>query len=62
MIVLMTNPLVGHVILSQGHVLVYHMIPKLSRCHMIEHVIDHMMVSQGHVVKEWILPHDYTLA
>ena len=49
---LMTNPLVGHVILSQGHVLVYHVIPKLSRCHVIEHVTGHMMVSQGHVVGE----------
>jgi len=56
----MTNPLVGHVILSQGHVLVYHVIPKLSRCHMIEHVTGHViehvtgqvMVSQGHVVEE----------
>jgi len=51
-IVLMTNPLVGHVILSQGHMLIYHMIPKLLRCHMIEHVTGHVMVSQGHVVKE----------
>jgi len=61
-IVLMTNPLVGYVILSQGHVLIYHVIPKLLRCHMIKHVTGHVMVSQGHVVEEWILPHDYTLA
>jgi len=51
-IVLMTNPLVGHVILSQDHILVYHVILKLARCHMIEHVTDHVMVSQGHVVRE----------
>jgi len=59
---LMTNPLVGHVILSQDHVLVYHVISKLSKCHMIEHVTGHVMVSQGHMVEEWILPCDYTLA
>jgi len=58
----MTNPLVGHVILSQGHMLVYHVIQKLSRCHVIDHVTGHVMVSQGHVVKGWFLPHDYTLA
>jgi len=58
----MTNPLVGHPILSQDHVLVYHVIPKLSRYHVIEHMTDQVMVSQGHVVKEWILPCDYTLA
>jgi len=48
----MTNLLVGHVILSQDHVLVYHVISKLSRCHMIEHMTGHVMVSQGHVVEE----------
>jgi len=51
-IMLMTNLLVGHVILSQGHVLVYHVIPKLSRCYMIEHMTGHVMVSQGHMVGE----------
>ena len=54
--------LVGHVILSQDHMLVYHMIPKLSRCHVIKHVTDHVIVSQGHMVEEWFLPCDYTLA
>jgi len=49
---LMTNPLVGHVILSQDHVLVYHMIPELSRCYVIEHVTGQVIVSQGHVVEE----------
>jgi len=58
----MTNPLVGHVILFQDHVLVYHVISKVLRCHMIEHVTDHVMVSQGHMVGEWMLPCDYTLA
>ena len=48
----MTNPLVGHVILSQDHVLVYHVIPKLLRCHVIEHVTGQVTVSQGHVVEE----------
>jgi len=61
-IVLMTNPLVGHVILSQDHVLVYHVISKVSRCHVIEHVTGYVIVSQGHVVREWILPRDYNLA
>jgi len=51
-IVLMTNPLVGHMILSQGHMLIYHVIPKLLRCHMIEHMTGHVMVSQGHMVRE----------
>jgi len=59
---LMTNPLVGHVILSQDHVLVYHVISKLSTCHVIKHVTGQVILSQGHVVDEWILPHDYTLA
>jgi len=59
-IVLMTNPLVGYVILSQDHVLVYHVISKLSKCHVIEHVTGHVMVSQGHMVREQILPCDYT--
>ena len=48
-------------ILSQDHVLVYHVISKVLRCHVIEHVTGHMIVSQGHVVREWILSHDYTL-
>ena len=56
------NTLVGHMILSQDHMLVYHVISKVSRCHVIEHVTGHMMVSQGHMVREWILPCDYTLA
>jgi len=60
--VLMTNPLVGHVMLSQDHVLVYHVILMLLRCHVIEHVTGQVIVSQGHVVEEWILPRDYTLA
>ena len=58
----MTIPVVGHVILSQDHVLLYHVISKLLRCHMIEHVTGQVIVSQGHVVEEQILPHDYTLA
>ena len=49
---LMTNLLVGHMILSQDHVFVYHMIPKLARCHVIEHMTDQVIVSQGHVVEE----------
>jgi len=59
---LMTNPLVGHVILSQGHMLVYHIIPKLLGCYVIEHMTGHVIVSQGHMVEEWILPYDYSLA
>ena len=48
----MTNPLVGHVILPQDHVLLYHVIPQLLRCHVIEHVTGQVIVSQGHVVEE----------
>jgi len=48
----MTNPLVGHVILSQDHVLVYRVIPQLLRCHVIEHMTSQVIVSQGHVVEE----------
>ena len=48
-------------ILSQDHMLVYHVISKVSRCHMIEHVTGHVIVSQGYVVGEWILSRDYTL-
>jgi len=48
----MTNPLVGHVILSQDHVLIYHVIPKLLRCHVIKHVTGQVIVSQGYMVEE----------
>jgi len=51
-IMLITNPLVGHVILSQDHVFVYHVISKVVRCHVIKHVTGHVMVSQGHMVGE----------
>jgi len=61
-IMLMTNPLVGHVILSQDDMFVYHMILTVSRCYVIEHMTGHVIVSQGHMVGEWILPCDYTLA
>jgi len=46
----MTNPLVGHVILSQDYVLVYHVISKLSRCHVIKHMTGQVIVSQGHML------------
>jgi len=42
--------------------LVYHVISKLSGCHVIEHVTGQMIVSQGHMVEKWILPRGYTLA
>jgi len=58
----MTNPLVGHMISSQGHVLVDHMMSKVSRSyvmrhvigHMIRHMTDHVVVSQGHVVEIYL--------
>jgi len=50
-IALMTNPLVGHVILSQGHVLISHVIPKVLECHVIKHVTGQVITSQGHMVK-----------
>ena len=52
MIVLMTNPLVGHVISSQDHMLGSHMISKMSRCHVTEHVTGQVLVSQDHMVGE----------
>ena len=54
----MTNPLVGHVVDSYGHVSLSHVIPKVRICHvmchmlghMLEHVIDQLILSQGHVL------------
>jgi len=43
----MTNPLVGHVINSHGHVSLSHMIPRVWICHMMCHVLDYML---GHVL------------
>jgi len=48
----MTNPLVGHVILSQGHVLVGHVMFQMSKCHVIKHVTGQVIVSQGYVVED----------
>ena len=47
MIVSMTNPLVGHVVYSQGHVIL-----KGLGYHMIQHVTCQVILSQGHVVGE----------
>ena len=50
----MTNPLVGHVIDSHGHVPLSHVIPKVWICHVLGHVLEHMIdqliLSQGHVL------------
>jgi len=47
----MTNPLVGHVILSQDHMLLSHVIQEVLECHMIEHMTGQVIVFQGHVVE-----------
>jgi len=60
----MTNPLVGHVLGSHGHVLVGHVFG-----HVLGHVVDHMLghrvgISQGHVVEDslWLLVIDQALS
>ena len=65
----MTNPLVGHVIGSQGHVSQCHVIPMGWACHVIWHVTDHIfghmigqvILSQGHVLEVQLIPCDYNL-
>jgi len=57
----MTNPLVGHVILSQGHVLVGHMMFQMSKCHVIKHMTGQVIVSQGYVVEDWFVSHSCSL-
>jgi len=54
----MTNPLVGHVLGSHGHMLLSHVLAQGLVGHMISHMLGHVVgISQGHVVKVslWLL-------
>jgi len=60
----MTNPLVGHVLGSYGHVLLSHVLVQGFVSHMMSHVLGHMVgISQGHVVEDslWLLVIDQAL-
>jgi len=49
----MTNPLVGHVLGSHGHVLLSHVLARGLVCHVMSHVLGHMVgISQGHVLED----------
>jgi len=55
----MTNPLVGHVLGSHGHVLAWGLVG-----HVVRHVLGHMVgISQDHVVEDslWLLVFDQAL-
>jgi len=68
----MTNPLVGHVLGSYGHMLLGHMVchvlghvTGLGLGHVTSHVLGHMMgVSQGHMLEDslWLLVVDQALS
>jgi len=63
-IVSMTNPLVGHVLGSHGHVLLSHVFAQGLVGHMMSHMLGHMVgISQGHVVEVsyWLLVFDQAL-
>jgi len=71
-IVYMTNPLVGHVLDSHGHVLVGHVLAWGLVGHMMSHMLDHMVghmlghgvgISQGHMVEDslWLFVVDWAL-
>ena len=60
----MTNPLVGHVLGSHGHMLLSHMLTWGLVGHMISHMLGHVVgISQGHMVKDslWLLVVDQAL-
>jgi len=60
----MTNPLVGHVLGSHGHVLLSHVLVQRFICHVMSHVLGHVVgISQGHVVEDslWLLVVDQAL-
>jgi len=60
----MTNPLVGHVLGSHGHVLLSHMLAQGLISHVMSHVLGHMVgISQGHMVEDslWLLVVDQAL-
>ena len=57
MIVWMTNPLVGHMLGSHGHVLEGHVFGHVLAQRLVGHVISHVLghgvgISQGHVVED----------
>jgi len=61
----MTNPLVGHVLGSHGHVLLSHVLAGGFVGHVMSHVLGHMVgISQGHMVKDslWLLVMDQALS
>jgi len=69
----MTNPLVGHVLGSHGHVLLSHMFVWGLVCHVMGHMLGHVMghmlghvmgISQGHMVEDslWLLVFDQALS
>jgi len=61
----MTNPLVGHVLGSHGHVLLSHVLAQGLVCHMMSHMLGHVVgISQGHVVEDslWLLVIDQALS
>jgi len=61
----MTNPLVGHVLGSHGHVLLGHVLVRGLAGHVRGHVLGHVMgISQGHVVEDslWLLVVDQALS
>jgi len=61
----MTNPLVGHMLGSHGHMLVGHMFARGLVGHVMSHVLGHVAgISQGHVVKDslWLLVFDQALS
>ena len=57
----MTNPLVGHVLGSHGHVLLGHMLGHVLGQGLVGHV---MGISQDHMVEDsrWLLVIDQTLS
>jgi len=60
----MTNPLVGHVLGSHGHVLLSHVLVWGLVSHVMSHMRGHMVgISQGHVVEDslWLLVVDQAL-
>jgi len=60
----MTNPLVGHVLGSHGHMLLSHVLARGLVCHVMSHVLGHVVgISQDHVVNDslWLLVVDQAL-
>jgi len=61
----MTNPLVGHVLGSHGHVLLSHVFARGLVGHVMSHVLGHVVgIPQGHVVEDslWLLVVDQALS